>query len=337
LTLGVVALFVAAGSACSSGDRANTLNGSGATFPKPFYEQAIADFADKTPEVTVNYAGGGSGKGKKDLADQLVSWAGTDSLVKDEDKATFRGGEFLYFPTVAAPITVSYNLEGVDELKLSPETLAKIFQGDITTWNDPAIAADNTGLSMPSNKIVVTHRSDGSGTTSNFTKYLDSAAKGTWTLGAGDTVDWPRDSQAGNGNSGVAQIVKSTKGAIGYVDVSDAKATGLTFASIKNATGNFVAPTLEGATAALDAAEVNDNLTYSALDTDGENAYPITASTYVLVYVRQTDPEVAEALKGWLTFLLTDAQATANDVDFAPLPEGLSQKALAQINKITVG
>lgn len=314
-----------------------TLDGSGATFPKAFYETAIEGFAEKAPNVTVNYGGGGSGKGKKDLADQVVIWAGTDSLVKDEDLPTFKGGSILYFPTVAAPITVSYNVKGLDKLQLSPETLAKIFQGDITTWNDAAIAADNPGTTLPSTKITIARRSDGSGTTSNFTKYLDSAAKGTWKLGAGDTVDWPADSQAGNGNSGVSQIVKDTDGAIGYVDLSDAKASGLSFASIKNAAGQFVAPTLEGATAALESAEIKDNLTYSALNTKGEKAYPITASTYIIVYAKQTDAKKAEALKGWLTYVLTDGQAKAASVDFAPLPKGLDAKALDQLSKIQVG
>ena len=314
-----------------------TLDGSGATFPKAFYEEAIAAFADKAGNVTVNYAGGGSGKGKKDLADQVVVWAGTDSLVKEEELPTFKGGEILYFPTVAAPITVSYNLDGVDGLKLTPETLAKLFQGQITTWDDPAIKAENPDATLPSTKVTIARRADGSGTTSNFTKYLDSAAKGTWTLGAGDTVNWPADSQAGNGNNGVAQIVKDTAGAIGYVDLSDAKATGLQFAAIKNAAGNFVEPALEAATAALESAEIKDNLTYSALNTKGEQAYPITASTYIIVYAKQTDATIAAALKGWLTFVLTDGQELAKDVDFAPLPATLDEKALAQLDKIQVG
>lgn len=314
-----------------------TLNGSGATFPKAFYEEAIGVFAGKAGNLTVNYAGGGSGKGKKDLADQVVEWAGSDSVVKEEELSTFKGGEILYFPTVAAPITVSYNLAGVDDLKLSPETLAKLFQGQITSWDDPAIKADNPDVNLPSTKVTIARRSDGSGTTSNFTKYLDLAAKGTWTLGAGDTVNWPADAQAGNGNNGVAQIVKDTNGAIGYVDLSDAKATGLQFAAIKNVAGNFVKPTLEAATAALEAAEIKDNLTYLALNTDGRDAYPITASTYVIVYAKQTDAKIAAALKGWLTFLLTDGQELAKDVDFARLPGELDSKALAQLDKITVG
>ncbi len=309
-----------------------TINGSGATFPKSFYEEAIGAFQEVAPNLTVNYNGVGSGQGKKDLAAGTSDWAGSDSLVKDDEKATFKG-PFLYFPTVAAPITVSYNLSGVSELKLSPETLAKIFTGTITTWNDPAIAADNSGVTLPSTAITVAVRSDGSGTTSNFSKYLKAAAPAEFTLEAGDTVAWPK-STAGKGNAGVAQIVKDTPGAIGYVDLSDAKASGLTFASIKNKDGQFVQPTLDGATAALANAEVKADLTYSALNTAGAEAYPITASTYVLVYTTISDATKAQAIRGWLTYLLTEGQSLAPDVDFAPLPEAIQAKALSQISQI---
>jgi len=314
-----------------------TLNGSGATFPKAFYEDAIASFADVASGVTVNYGGGGSGKGKTDLATQVVQWAGTDSTVKDEDVATFKGGAFLYFPTVAAPITVSYNLSGVTKLQLSADTLAKIFQAEITTWNDAAIAADNPGVTLPATAITVAHRSDGSGTTSNFTKYLKAAAPSVWKLDAGDTVNWPTSTQAGNGNAGVAQIVKDTNGGIGYVDLSDATASKLAMASIKNKDGQFVAPTLEGATAALNSAEVKPNLTYSALNAAGADAYPITAGTYILVYTNQPDAEIGNALKGWINYVLTDGQALAADANFARLPSSLQSKALAQLDQIKIG
>src|SRR5207237_1533085 len=134
------------------------------------------------------------------------------------------GGEVLYFPTVSAPITVSYKLSGLDKLQLSANALAKIFSGAAKKWNDAAIADDNPGANLPSTNIVVVHRADASGTTSNFTKYLVKAAGSAWTLGSGDTVSWPVDSQAGQGNTGVAQIIEQTDGAIGYVHYSDAVA-----------------------------------------------------------------------------------------------------------------
>ena len=309
-----------------------TLNGSGATFPKAFYEEAIAGFAGVAKGVTVNYNSVGSGQGKKDLAAATSDWAGTDSLVSDADKATFKG-PFLYFPTVAAPITVSYNLSGVSSLNLSAATLAKIFMGTITTWNDPAIAAENAGASLPNTAITVAVRSDGSGTTSNFSKFLAAAAPEVFTITAGDTVAWPK-SQAAKGNSGVAQLVKSTNGAIGYVDLSDAIASGLKFASIQNKDGEFVQPTLEGASAALAGAKLNPDLTYSALNAAGADAYPITASTYIIVYSTISDAAKASAIRGWLNYVLTEGQTLAPEVDFAPLPTSLRDQAIAQIAQI---
>jgi phosphate transport system substrate-binding protein len=315
---------------------AATLNGSGATFPQAFYETAMAEFKNVQPAVTVTYAGGGSGKGQTDLQAGLVQWAGSDSTVKAEDVAKFQG-KFLYFPTVAAPITVSYNLSGVSKLKLSATTLAGIFSSTIKTWNDSAIKADNPGVTLPGTDIVVVHRADGSGTTSNFTTYLTKAAGSSWTLGADKTVPWPAGQRAENGNAGVAQAVSSTQGAIGYVDYSDAKAANLVFASIKNKAGKFVAPSLESATAALAGVTLNPDLTYDPLDAAGADAYPITAPTYVLVYQQQKDQAVGQALKGWLDYLLGEGQTLAATVDFAKLPQSILSKAQAQVAQITVG
>src|SRR5262249_53466533 len=158
------------------------------------------------------------------------------------------------------------------------------FQREVTKWNDKVIAAENQNAKLPDAAIVVVHRAEGSGTTQNFTEYLAGAAKGVWKLKSGSTVEWPSDTQAGQGNGGVAQIVKSTKGAIGYVDLSDAKASGLRYAKIKNRAGKYLEPTIEAASAAGEGIEVKDNLLFSALDAKGEKAYPLTAQTWVVVY-----------------------------------------------------
>jgi phosphate transport system substrate-binding protein len=313
-----------------------TLNGSGSTFQQTFDDAAIQAFSDKASNVTVNYGGGGSGKGKTDLAGQIVQWAGTDSTIKAGTENTFKGGTVLYFPTVAAPITVSYNLSGVKDLKLDASTLGGIFSTKIKTWDDSAIKALNPGVNLPSTPITVVHRSDASGTTNQFTHYLVLAAGSSWTLGTGDTVNWSASTKAGNGNPGVAQAITQTSGAIGYVDFASAKAAKLTFADIKNKAGNFEAPSLAGTTAALDDAQVAANLTYVALDAPGATAYPIAAATYVIVYQNQTDTTVGNALKGWLHFLLTDGQSLANPNNYATLPSGLDQKALAQLDTIKV-
>jgi len=313
-----------------------TLNGSGSTLSKPYQEVAIEEFKKSHKELTINYGGGGSGKGRQDLADMVVDFAGSDSPYKDADVAKIKGGEVLYFPILLGPITVSFNVTGVDKLNLSAETIAKIFQRDIKKWNDKAIAAENPGAKLPDEDIVVAHRADGSGTTQNFTEYLNNAAKGVWKLKSGSTVEWPSDTQAGQGNGGVAQIVKSTKGAIGYVDLSDAKASGLKFASVKNQAGKFVEPTTAAASAAGDGIEVKPNLLFSALNAKGDRSYPITCQTWVIAYAKQTDKAKADALKAYLKFLVKDGQKLLSEIDYAPLPKSLEDKAMKQLEKIQV-
>jgi phosphate transport system substrate-binding protein len=320
--------------AAGSGDGQVTINASGATFQKAFQEVAIEGFTQKHKGHKINYAAGGSGKGRQDFADQVVDFACTDAPYK-ADATPPKGGSFIYVPTLLGAITVGYNLEGV-KLQLSAEVLAKIFQREITTWNDAAIAADNSGATLPEVPIIVVRRSDGSGTTENFTKYLSMAAGAAWKLGSGSTVAWPNDTQAGNGNSGVAQIVKSTKGAIGYVDLSDAKASGVAYAAIKNQAGKYVTPTVEATTAAGEGIEVGDDLVFSALNAKGEAAYPITAQSWCMLYAKQSDRAKGTALKAYFTYMIGDAQKLLPELDFAPIPESLSRKAGALIDKIEV-
>lgn len=314
-------------------DLTGSIAASGASFPDAFYQEAIVAFGDES-DLEVTYNPTGSGTGKEEFGGNLVDFAGTDSLVKDGDGPA--AGSFLYVPTVAAPITISYNLSGVEDLQLDADALAGIFQGTITKWDDEAIAADNPDADLPSKDIVMVHRADGSGTTTNFTKYLDKATE-AWTLGSGDTVAWPADSQAGQKNTGVAQLIKDNDGAIGYVDLSDAEATQLTFAAIENKAGEFVAPTLEGASAALAGAVVAEDLSYDPLDADGAEAYPITAPTYLLVRTTYADQATLDNVKGFITYLLTEGQDLAETVSYAKLPDELREQALAQLEKPTVG
>lgn len=327
----------AAGSAAAGGGGgggAVTLNASGATFQKAAQEVTIEAFQAAHPSIKVNYGAGGSGKGRQDFSDGVVDFACSDAPYKDDQKP--KGGDFIYVPNVLGAITVSYNLEGVDRLQLSAPTLAKIFQREITKWDDAAIAADNPGAKLPSQAITVARRSDGSGTTENFTKYLDIASGGAWKLKSGATVEWPGDTQAGNGNGGVAQIVKTTKGAIGYVDLSDAKASGLPYAAIKNQSGAYVMPGADSVTAAGEGIEVKDNLIFSALDSKSAAAYPITAQSWCMAYVTPKDKAKGEAIKTYFKFMITDAQKLLSDIDFAPIPKALQDKALAAIERIQV-
>ncbi len=311
-----------------------TLNGSGATFQKAFQEVAIEAFTKANPNIKVNYGAGGSGKGRQDFADKVTDYGCSDAPYKEEDLGKIKGGEFVYLPVVLGAITVSYNVEGVDKLQLSPDTIARIFQREIKKWNDKAIAADNPDVKLPATDIVVARRSDGSGTTEQFTKYLVSAAKDVWKLKSGSTVEWPTDTQGGNGNSGVAQIVKSTAGAVGYVDLPDAKATGLKYASVKNQSGKFIEPTSQSAGLAGDGVEIKDDATYTSVNAKGDDVYPITAPSWCMAYTKAADPAKAAAIKAYFKFMASDAQALIPEIDFAPLSKALQEKALSQVEKL---
>jgi phosphate transport system substrate-binding protein len=287
--------------------------------------------------MTVNYGGGGSGKGRTDLAAGTVNFAGSDSTIPSKEASNFTGKTVLYYPVVVGPITMSYNLSGVSNLKLDPTVIAGIFQGTIKTWNDPAIKAINSGASLPSTPITIAVRSDSSGTTANFSNFLVMSAGSAWTLGTSSTIKWPSTARAGNGNGGVAQIVKSTPGAIGYVDYADAKAAGLTFASVKNKAGSYIAPSVDSATAAAQNATVKPDDTFSAIWAPGAQSYPITYQSFVLVYQAQSSANNAAMLKAYLGYLLGDGQKLLPTLNYAPLPSNIQQQAQAQLSKIGSG
>jgi len=323
--------------ASSSASVSGTLNGSGSTFQTVFQQSAIAAFRSVDSGITVNYGSGGSGKGRTDLASGVVNYAGSDSPIPAADVPIFKGKTVLYFPVIIGPITMAYNLSGVSNLKLDPTTIAKIFQGQIKTWNDPAIKADNPGVSLPSSPITTAVRSDSSGTTQNFTLFLKDAVPSVWTLGSSSTIKWPSTARAGSGNAGVAQIVKSTSGAIGYVDYATAKASGLSFASVKNSSGAYIAPSPSSASAAADGATVASNLTFAAAWASGAGSYPITYQSWDLVYAQQPNANDAALLKAYLGYLLspTGGQQLLGNLGYAPLPSSLDQKAVAQLSMIT--
>jgi phosphate transport system substrate-binding protein len=241
----------------------------------------------------------------------------------------------LYFPVLIGPITMSYNLSGVSDLKLTPTLIAKIFQGQIKNWNDPAIKAANTGANLPSTPITLAVRSDSSGTTQNFSLFLKNAVPSVWKLGSSSTIKWPSTAHGASGNSGVASIIKSTPGAIGYVDYSTAKASSLSYASVQNQSGAYVAPSTTSATAAADGATVKSDLTFHAVWASGASAYPITYQTWVLVYAKQPTANDASLLKAYLGYLLGDGQQLLGQLNYAPLPSNIDSSAKAQLSQIT--
>jgi phosphate transport system substrate-binding protein len=325
----------AGGSSSSSAALSGTLNGSGSTLQTVFQQTAIASFKTVQSGMTVNYGSGGSGKGRTDLASGVVNYAGSDSPIPAAETANFKGKTVLYFPVLVGPITVSYNLSGLSKpLQLSAPVIASIFQGKITTWNNSAIAADNPGVTLPSTAITIAVRSDSSGTTQNFALFLQDATPSTWTLGSSSIIKWPATARAGAGNSGVAQIIKSTPGAIGYVDYATAKASSLTVASIKNKDGDYVAPSSASASAAASQVTVAPDLTFHAVWAPGATSYPITAQSWVLVYQTQPNANDEAMLKAYIGYLLGAGQQLLPNLGYAPLPANIDQMATAQLSKI---
>lgn len=311
-----------------------TLTGSGASFPDAFYQEAVDALGDIAPELTVVYDAIGSSSGREQFGAGLTDFAGTDSLVKDEEKLE----NYLYIPTTAASIAVVFNLPGIDDLRLDGPVLADIFERRVTRWDDEAITALNEELDLPDTEITVARRSDGSGTTKNFTSFLDSAAEGTWTLGSDDTVEWPTDTEGGQQNPGVAQIVTDTEGGIGYLDYGNAAELGLDMASIRNQEGEFVAPSINSTRAALSGAEPGDDLTYDPLNGPGAGAYPITAPTYLLVRDSYADEDLRDAVVFFVSWLVTDGADTyAAELGYAPLPDSFRTRVLEALDTIEVG
>ena len=323
-----------ASSSSAAAKLSGTLNGSGSTFQTTFQQTAIQSFKSIQPGLTVNYGSGGSGKGRTDLASGVVNYAGSDSPIPASQASLFTGKTVLYFPVVIGPITVSYNLSGVSNLKLTGPVIAQLFDGSITSWNNSAIAALNPGVKLPSTAVTIARRSDSSGTTQNFSEFLVKSAPGVWKLGSSSTINWPASSRGGNGNGGVASIIKSTPGAIGYVDYADAKASGLVFASVKNQAGDYVAPSTTSASAAASQATVAPNLTFSAIWAPGATSYPITYQSWDLVYEAQSSSTTAANLKGYIGYLVGDGQKLLPELNYAPLPSNIDQMAKAQLSKI---
>jgi phosphate transport system substrate-binding protein len=313
-----------------------TINAAGSTFQTNFQQAAISGFKSVQSGVTVNYDPVGSGTGRSDLYSNTVLFAGSDSPIPAKEASKVPAGKtVLYFPVQIGPIAIAYNLPGVTGLQLDATTLAKIFQGEIKTWNDPAIKALNPGKSLPSTAITLAVRSDSSGTTQNFSQYLVDAAGSAWKLGSASTITWPSTAHAGNGGSGLASIVKSTTGAIGYVDFSTATASGLSAASIKNSAGDYVAPSTAGATAAASHVTLKSNLTFAAVDQPGATSYPITYQSWDLVYAVQPNANDVALLKAYLGYLLGAGQSLLSSINLAPLPSSIDQAAIAQLSKIT--
>jgi phosphate transport system substrate-binding protein len=318
-----------------------TLNAGGSTFQQIFQEEATSGFKAVQPGITVNYSGVGSGAGRTLLYKNSVLMAASDSSIPAKELPQIpKGKQVLYFPVVVGPITLAYNLPSVPKtksLKLSPTVIADIFNGKVTTWNDAEIAAENPGVTLPNLAITLAVRSDSSGTTSNFTQFLVKSAGAAWpaSRGTGSTIPWPAGNVASKGNNGVAGVVQSKPGAIGYVDYATSKAFNLSFAEVANKDGNFV--TASPATSAAAAAEttLKPDETFSAVWAGGAQSYPITYQSWDIVYAKQPNENDVKMLQAYLGFLLGAGQELLPQLGYAPLPVSIDQQAIAQLSKIT--
>ncbi len=323
-------------------ERIVTINGAGATFPLPVYTEWIEMYKAVNPNVVINYQGIGSGGGQKAMLDGTVDFAGSDSLLKESQYQKMPDLQML--PMLAGAVVPIYNLPGVDALVLDGPTLVDIYMAKITTWNDPAIAALNPGVTLPDKPIVVVHRSDGSGTTEIFTSYLGAVSDAWKTeVGVGKAVEWPADKigqgVGGKGNPGVAQAVQSTPYSIGYVELAYAKANNITFADMINAAGNRVtasAETMQDAMASF-ANAFDERLTATIVNAPGENAWPIMGYTYLIIHMKNYDDcAKAKALVEFIFWALTDEAAAqkAAELGYAPLPPAVRDLVLAKLREV---
>lgn len=309
------------------------INGAGATFPYPIYSKWFNEYTKVDPSVRFNYQSIGSGGGQKQILSETVDFGASDGPMSDESLSK-APGKILHIPTVAGADVVTYNLPGSPKLKLDGTTVANIFLGKITKWNDSAIAEQNSGVSLPDKDIIVVHRSDGSGTTYIFTDYLTSIST-DWKekVGKGTSVKWPAG-LGGKGNEGVSGQVKQSPGAIGYVELAYAKQNGLPYASMKNSSGNYVDASIESVTAALATATIPDDFRFSMVNPPGKDAYPISGATWLLVYQQQKDAAKGKKLVEFLKWAYNDGEKMAATLDYAPLPENVQARVLKRIDTI---
>jgi phosphate transport system substrate-binding protein len=315
-----------------------SLTGAGSTFIAPFFQKAFFDYNVKYPDVSVNYQAVGSGAGIQQFTAKTVDFGATDVPMGSSDISSAGGDSTLtQIPTVLGAVAVAFNVKGVDKLNLDSDTLAAIFLGHVKNWNDPKIAALNPGVTFPNKAITVEHRSDGSGTTFIFTDYL-SKVSDEWKTKVGNakSVQWPVG-VGGSGNQAVAQGVTSTDGAIGYVELAYVVQTNMKMAAIKNAAGNFLQASVQGASAA--AAQVS-NLSatnFSIVNQPGADSYPIAGFTWTILRTSYSDASKGKAVVNLFKWIVTDGQSDGTSLQYAPLPAPVQQLALDNLKAIKAG
>ncbi len=333
-------LCVAGGVACSGAVPALAqvqLNAAGATFPYPIYSKWFDEYHKLHPDIQINYQSIGSGGGIRQLLEGTVDFGASDGPMTDEQLAKAKV-PILHFPTVLGAAVPTYTIPGVSaELNFTPEALAGIFLGQITKWNDPALARENPAVKLPNMDIVVVHRSDGSGTTYIWTDYLSKVSSEWQTkVGKGTSVNWPVG-LGGKGNEGVTGIVKQTPGAIGYVELIYAVQNHLPYGKVKNAAGAFIKADLKSVTEAAQGAAANmpADFRVSITNAPGQGSYPISSFTWLLIPLRFSDPAKGKVIVDFLKWMMVGGQQFTTALTYAPLPKAVVAKEEKAIARIT--
>jgi phosphate transport system substrate-binding protein len=318
--------------------QAVNITGGGATFPELLYGEYIKEYQKANPSDKVSYQAIGSGGGIRATIAGTYDFGASDAAMTDAQLGQGAAGKrgIILVPTAGGAVVPVFNLPGVAKLNLSRESLAGVFSGRITKWNDPKIVKDNPGVSLPDTKVNVVVRSDGSGTTFVWTNHLsaiDAYFKGR--VGVGTAPQWTNDPLKGRGNSGVAATVQKTKNSIGYVEFSFAKKNNIPIAGVQDAAGQFVQPSLEGTNQALAAIKFPPN--FRVFDGNPKSGYPITGLTWMMVYRKYPDQAKADAVKNWIRWVLKDGQNVNTQQGFAKIPPETAQLVLQELDTVTVG
>ena len=311
--------------------QAQKLTGAGATFPYPIYSKWFSEYAAAHPGVEIYYQSIGSGGGFRQVTAGLVDFGATDGPATDEQLASSKT-KLVHIPTVMGAVVPIFNVPGVSDVKFSPEVLGDIFLGKITEWNDTRIGKDNPGVNLPAQKIIVVHRSDGSGTTYIFTDYLSKVSP-EWANGPGKGTSpaWPVG-VGGKGNEGVAGLVRQLPGALGYVELIYALQNKISYGAVKNAAGNWEKGTIEGVTeAAASIKQLPADYRVSITNAPGANAYPISSFTWLLVPLKSPDAAKGKVIKDLLSWIINSGESEAPGLSYAPLPKNVADKVLKTV------
>ena len=312
-----------------------TLNGAGATFPYPMYSKWFSEYHKVHPEVEINYQSIGSGGGIRQVLAGTVDFGASDGPMSDEQLAQAKT-KILHIPTVLGAVVPAYNIPGVTgEVKFTPQALADIFLGKVTSWNDKEITSANPGVNFPNQEIIVLHRSDGSGTTYIFTDYL-SKVSAEWQNGPskGTSVKWPKG-LGGKGNEGVAGMVRQMQGSIGYIELIYAVQNKIPYGVVQNSSRNFVKASLDSVTAAAASApKMPADFRVSITNAPGKDAYPISSFTWLLIPSQSKDAAKGKIIADFLNWMVDGGQKMTADLTYAPLPDSVVAKVKDAIKQV---